>query len=112
LAGAPVTLAGPVSFGCPEGVVGARCALVDVAAPPPAVTWPAVGSTACGWAVGTVAVGVEEALLADDVAECVCVDFAAPEGDGAVPEGCCALEPHPATSTTTAIAVSPAARMG
>jgi hypothetical protein len=30
----------------------------------------------------------------------------------AVPEGRCATEPHPAASTTTAIAVSPAARIG
>jgi hypothetical protein len=29
----------------------------------------------------------------------------------AVPDGLCALEPHPAASTTTAIAVTPAARM-
>jgi hypothetical protein len=33
-------------------------------------------------------------------------------GRCAVPEGCCALEPHPAASTTTAIAVTPAVRMG
>jgi hypothetical protein len=30
----------------------------------------------------------------------------------AVPEGRCALEPHPAANITTAIAVSPAGRIG
>ena len=43
----------------------------------------------------------EEMLLEDGCMRVVC----------AVPEGRRALEPHPAASTTTAIAVTPAARM-
>ncbi|MFZ0387769.1 MAG: hypothetical protein WAL22_19045 [Solirubrobacteraceae bacterium] len=63
LAGALVTLAGPVSFGCPDGAAGVVGVPVDVVAAPPAVTWPAVGSTACGRAVGTGPVAVEEEVL-------------------------------------------------
>jgi hypothetical protein len=112
LAGALVTLAGPVSFGCADGVDDVECAdgaPVELAAPPDA-TWPAVGSTACGWAVGTVPV-VDEELLDDGVDGWARVADTAPEGRCAVSEGRCALEPHPAASTTTAIAVTPAGRM-
>jgi hypothetical protein len=115
LAGALVTLAGPVSFGCPDGAAGAVGVPVDVVAAPPAVTWPAVGSTACGWAFGTVPVAVAVAVadaLVDDLADArVCVACSAPEGRCAVADGRCAVEPHPAANTTTAIAVTPAARM-
>jgi hypothetical protein len=111
LAGALVTLAGPVSFGCPDGAAGVVGVPVDVVAAPPAVTWPAVGSTARGWAFGTVPVAVADALV-DDLADARApVACGAPEGRCAVADGRCAVEPHPAANTTTAIAVTPAARM-
>jgi hypothetical protein len=102
-----VILAGPVTFGCPDAVDGAGWAEVAVAAAAPEPTWPAVGSTACGWAFGIVPVAVEEGAI----------DEVVPVDDGwalavcAVPVGRWALEPQPAASTITAIAVTPAARM-
>jgi hypothetical protein len=111
LAGALVTLAGPVSLGCPDGAAGVVGVPVDVVAVPPAVTWPAVGSTACGWAFGTVPVAVEDDVLDDRADGWARVVWALSERGCAVAEGRCALEPHPAASTTTAIAVTPAARM-
>src|ERR1700721_2995592 len=86
LAGARVTLAGPVSFGCPDGVAGVGCASVEVAAAPPGAAWPAVGSTACGWAAGSVPVAVEDALVDDRAVGRVRFVWTVAEGRCAVPE--------------------------
>jgi hypothetical protein len=109
LAGALVTLAGPLSFGCAESADGAPPAELVEVAPGASGTgdaWPAVGSTACARALGTVplvvVVAFAVAASVDELSRtCACVSLSS----------CCVLEPHPATSTSTAIAVTPAARM-
>jgi hypothetical protein len=56
-------------------------------------------------------VAVDEALVDTRPDRWVAVAWAVSDARCAVPEGRCALVPHPAASTTTAIAVTPAARM-
>jgi hypothetical protein len=104
LAGALVTLAGPLSFGCADSADGAPPPEPLAAVPPAALAdepWPAVGSTACGCAVGTLPVTVDDELVDEVPTTCARVAVS----------GGCVLEPQPAASTTTAIAVTPAARM-
>jgi hypothetical protein len=112
LAGAPVTLAGPVSFGCPEDADGADGAVVEPAGARAGLAWPAVGSTAWGWAVGTVPVAVNDDGLDDRSDGREREVWGVPEGGRTETWGRSPLEPHPAASTITAIAVTPAARIG